>query len=262
MKTRFTTHIIVEAGMMLAMATLLGRVKLWRAPMGGSVTAGSMVPLLLIAMLRGPKVGIVVGAVYGLIDYLLGGYTVSFIQWLLDYPLAFAGLGFAGLLWLPQVRNFMARISTDSREASRLDLIVPALVLVAVSLGSLLHLGGFFTGEATLLEALRDGNVGKALIYGGTGAVVFSLAWYLVRGLSQATYILPITGAIVGIGLRALCHFLAGVWFFGHFAPGGTPPWIYSLGYNAQYIVPEIIISGVILVYLAPTLMRFLNQRA
>lgn len=262
MKTGFTTRTIVEAGMMLAMATVLGRIKLFSMGMGGSVTAGSMVPLLLFAMLRGPRVGIVVGAVYGLIDYLMGGYTVSFIQWLLDYPLAFASLGVAGLLWLPQVRKFMARISPDSREASRLDLIVPAVVLVIISLGSILHLGGFFTGEATLLEALRAGDVGRALIYGGIGTVGFSLVWNLVRGLSQATYILPITGAIVGIGLRALCHFLSGVWFFGHFAPEGTPAWVYSLGYNAQYIVPEIIISGVILVYLAPTLMQVLNRRA
>ena len=92
MKTSFTTRIIVEAGMMLALAWLLGRIKLWSAPMGGSVTAGSMVPLLLIAVLRGPKVGITVGAIYGLIDYLMGGYTVSVIQWFLDYPLAFACL--------------------------------------------------------------------------------------------------------------------------------------------------------------------------
>src|SRR5690554_6432590 len=104
MKTSFTTRIIVEAGMMLALAWLLGRIKLWSAPMGGSVTAGSMVPLLLIAVLRGPKVGITVGAIYGLIDYLMGGYTVSVIQWFLDYPLAFACLGVAGFLWHPKVR--------------------------------------------------------------------------------------------------------------------------------------------------------------
>lgn len=262
MRTNFATRIIVEAGMMLAMAWLLGRITLWSAPMGGSITAGSMVPLLLIAVLRGPKVGITVGAIYGVIDYLMGGYAISIIQWVLDYPLAFACLGFAGFLWHPKVRALLARVSGKAREATRLDLFVPLLALMVLSIVSLLYLGGGLTGEATLGEALQAADLGKALLVGGIGAAAFSLVWCLVRGLPQATYILPISGAIVGVGLRALCHILSGVWFFGQYAPEGTSVWMYSLVYNAQYIVPEIIISGFILVYLAPTLMRFLTQRA
>ena len=57
MKSRFTTRTIVEAGMMIALTALLGRVILFRAPFGGKVTAGSMIPLLLIAMLRGISCG-------------------------------------------------------------------------------------------------------------------------------------------------------------------------------------------------------------
>lgn len=262
MKTSFTTRIIVEAGMMLALAWLLGRIKLWSAPMGGSVTAGSMVPLLLIAVLRGPKVGITVGSIYGLIDYLMGGYTVSVIQWFLDYPLAFACLGVAGFLWHPKVRALLARVTGKAREATRLDLFAPLLAMMVLSIVSFLYLGGVLTGEATLREALQAADLGKASLFGGIGAAAFSLVWCLVRGLPQTTYILPISGAIVGVGLRAFCHFLSGVWFFGQYAPEGTAVWMYSLVYNAQYIVPEIIISGFLLVYLAPTLMKFLEQRA
>lgn len=261
MKTRFSAQIIVEAGMMLAMATLLGRIKLFHLGMGGSVTAGSMVPLLLIAMLRGPRVGITVGALYGVINYLMGGYAISLTQWLLDYPLAFACLGFAGFLWLPTVRKFVAKFSAGSREASTLDLVMPVLLLVVASLVTLLALGGFISGDATLVQALKSGDPGKGLLFGGIVATILSLVWYLVRGRFNAAYVLPLAGAIVGIGLRAVCHFLAGVWFFSQFAPEGTPAWLYSLGYNAQYIVPEIFISGFILVYLAPTLMRFLDSR-
>jgi len=58
MKRHFTTRTIVEAGMMLALTTVLGQFKLYTSPFGGSVTAGAMIPLLLLAMLRGPVVGI------------------------------------------------------------------------------------------------------------------------------------------------------------------------------------------------------------
>ncbi|MDD3073547.1 MAG: energy-coupled thiamine transporter ThiT, partial [Eubacteriales bacterium] len=71
MNSRFNTRTIVEAGMMLALAVVLGLIKFGSLPFGGSVTAGSMIPLLLIAMMRGPVVGITVGVLCGVINYFL-----------------------------------------------------------------------------------------------------------------------------------------------------------------------------------------------
>lgn len=49
---------------------------------------------------------------------------------------------------------------------------------------------------------------------------------------------LPI-GYIVGVLGRYIFTVISGVVFFGAYAPEGTPAIIYSLGYNASYIVPE-----------------------
>ena len=48
---------------------------------------------------------------------------------------------------------------------------------------------------------------------------------------------------------RFLSHFLSGVVFFGMYAPEGMSPVVYSAVYNGSYMLPELVISG-ILIYL------------
>jgi len=97
MKNR-NTRMLVEAGMMIALAIILGEyVKLFKMPMGGSVTLGGMVPLFIFAFRWGGKKGILVGAIYGILDLILGGfYSMHPVSILLDYPLAFGMIGLAG----------------------------------------------------------------------------------------------------------------------------------------------------------------------
>jgi thiamine transporter len=55
-----------------------------------------------------------------------------------------------------------------------------------------------------------------------------------------------IKGYILGVFGRYVCHVLTGVIFFYMYA-GTKNPLVYSLGYNASYIVPEAIITILIL---------------
>lgn len=88
---------LVEAGMMLALSVILGEfVKIFEMPMGGSVTLGGMVPLFLFAFRWGGKQGMIAGAVYGLLDLIIGYSTMHPVAIILDYPLAFAMIGLAG----------------------------------------------------------------------------------------------------------------------------------------------------------------------
>jgi len=48
-KRAFTPHEIAEAGMAIALAYGLSMIKVYHLPMGGFITAGSMIPLLLLA---------------------------------------------------------------------------------------------------------------------------------------------------------------------------------------------------------------------
>lgn len=56
-------------------------------------------------------------------------------------------------------------------------------------------------------------------------------------------------GAIVAGACRFIMHFISGIFAFGAFAPEGTPVVLYSLGYQAGYILPDIaivIVAGVL----------------
>ncbi len=93
---RISTRIVAEAGVLLALSVVLGRIVLFRMPQGGSVTAGSMVPLVLFSIKWGWRKGILVCTLAGVLEMLLGGYVIHPLQGLLDYPLAFGAMGLAG----------------------------------------------------------------------------------------------------------------------------------------------------------------------
>ncbi len=59
---------------------------------------GSMVPIFFLALRRGPKVAIPAGAVFGLVYTFVppNPFVVHPVQYILDYPLAFAALGLSG----------------------------------------------------------------------------------------------------------------------------------------------------------------------
>ena len=38
--------------------------------------------------------------------------------------------------------------------------------------------------------------------------------------------------ALLGVGVRYFVHYIAGVLFWGQYAPEGTSPWVYSLSVN------------------------------
>ncbi len=83
--------------MIVALATVLSYLKIFHLPQGGSITAGSMVPLLWFSLRRGPKIGVFACLVYGLVQLMLEPYVYHPVQVLLDYPLAFGVIGLAGL---------------------------------------------------------------------------------------------------------------------------------------------------------------------
>lgn len=171
MKRKSNVLRLTESAIMVALASVLSEIQIVNMPFGGTVTAFSMLPIIIIAYRYGTRWGLFTGGVYGLFQMLLGmqnlRYGVSF--WsvaaiiLFDYLVAFSVLG----------------------------------------------LGGIFR------KTIK--NQGIAL---SAGALLASL-------------------------LRYACHFISGWAVWSVWAPEGTPPWLYSLGYNATYMVPEAIITVV-----------------
>ena len=94
------TKILAEGTVIIALTVILKDVlpPIYHLPQGGSVSAAGMVPLLWFALRRGLRSGLEACAVYGLIHMALpGSYIVDPVQALLDYPIAFAALGLAGM---------------------------------------------------------------------------------------------------------------------------------------------------------------------
>jgi len=66
-------------------------------------------------------------------------------------------------------------------------------------------------------------------------------------GLAGAFKKQPIIGVGIGIAGRFIFHFISGIFFFYMWAWPGWNPVLYSAAYNATYLVPEFIISAVII---------------
>lgn len=90
------TRVLTEAALAIALAFVLGLIRVFKMPYGGSISL-EMMPLILLALRQGPWVGVVSGAVYGLLNLISDPQIFHPVQVLLDYPLAFAALGLAGL---------------------------------------------------------------------------------------------------------------------------------------------------------------------
>lgn len=96
---------ICESAIMIAVATVLSMLPIINMPFGGSVTAASMVPIILIAYRYGTGLGTITGLVYSLIQLLLGANNLRYATSsaaavaivFLDYVLAFTALGLAGI---------------------------------------------------------------------------------------------------------------------------------------------------------------------
>ena len=96
------------------------------------------------------------------------------------------------------------------------------------------------------------------------------------RFLAQGSLIV-IVALVVGGLLRLVPHVLSGVFFFAEYAAdffetaptllvagpvdSGLNVWIYSVGYNATYVVPSLVCVGICLLVIAPILAKAVPVR-
>ena len=95
---KLSTKSITYAAITIALSFVFSLLPpIFKLPQGGSIRMLVMLPLLLYAYTFGFSKGVLVCTIYGLLDMLLDPYIVHPIQAILDYPLAYAFLGFAGI---------------------------------------------------------------------------------------------------------------------------------------------------------------------
>lgn len=93
----FTTREMAYAAISVALSFALSYVKFFALPQGGSVTLASMLPLMLFSYMFGIRKGIIVGAIYGVLQAIQDPWIIHPAQFFLDYPIAFAMTGLAGI---------------------------------------------------------------------------------------------------------------------------------------------------------------------
>lgn len=94
---------MVQCAILVAMGTVLSFLKLYEAPLGGSVTILSMLPICLAGLMHGPIWGFGSAFVYSVIQLLVSQCfawgltpTVLVVCILFDYIVAFSILGITG----------------------------------------------------------------------------------------------------------------------------------------------------------------------
>jgi len=96
-KSRYKLRALCEGAVIVALAQILGYLKLYEFPQGGSVTVG-MLPIFLYCARWGFGPSMLVSFAYSVLQLLLdSAYAWSWQSMLGDYILAFGVLGFAGL---------------------------------------------------------------------------------------------------------------------------------------------------------------------
>ena len=102
------TKMLVEGAVMVALATVLSFIKVYKIPWGGSVTLLSMLPIALYSIKYGVKNGLMVSLLYAIVQLGQGIFIDGVLGWgltpvmliaciLFDYIIAFVVLGLAGM---------------------------------------------------------------------------------------------------------------------------------------------------------------------
>ncbi|MEZ5125538.1 MAG: energy-coupled thiamine transporter ThiT [Thermoleophilia bacterium] len=104
-------HTLAEIGIAIALAAVLGQIRLFTMPQGGSVSL-ELLPIVFVAVRRGIVPAITAGLLYGILQlFLPGAFVYHPLQAALDYPLAFMALSLAGVV---SVRNVPALVGAVS----------------------------------------------------------------------------------------------------------------------------------------------------
>lgn len=88
------------------------------------------------------------------------------------------------------------------------------------------------------------------------GVLGLSGLFYSISG--KKSFSAPLSGFIVTF-LRYVCHVISGILIWGAYAENGQTVLAYSITYNATYMIPEIIITTVVLAIISK--MQFFNKK-
>ena len=94
----FDSRSIAFAAICIALSFALSYVRIFKMPMGGSITFASMLPVMLFSYMYGARKGVVAGLIYGVLQAVQDPWILHPAQFLMDYGTAFAAIGLTGCI--------------------------------------------------------------------------------------------------------------------------------------------------------------------
>ncbi len=110
-KAKMSVRQLTFSALCLALAFVFSNIKLFKLPMGGSVTIFSMFFVTYIGYLYGPRVSLAAAFAYGILQMVVDPYIISVPQMLCDYILAFGALGISGFFYKNKNSLFVGYIA-------------------------------------------------------------------------------------------------------------------------------------------------------
>lgn len=196
------TKKLITGAMLVAIATILSLISVFQLPFGGSVTAASMLPIVIAAYILGTKYGFICAFAFSIIQLIMGGKTVSalflpgdeqvpvitgILICLLDYIAAYTVIGIAGV-FKGKFKNDYAGITVGA--------------IVALALRYVVHIisGALFYGAWAEWFFSQDGfySIGSKILasFSGTAlSVVYSVFYnglYMIPEIIITAVLAPI----------------------------------------------------------------------
>lgn len=169
-KNAFDTRAVTYAGVSIAVSFALSYLRIVKMPQGGSITVASLLPIMLYSYMFGAKKGLLIGAVYGLLQAIQDPYIIHPAQFILDYPLAFSCIGLSGIF----------------NNSKRLEKF-PVVKFLA---------GGIIAGAGRFVMHLMSGIFAFGASAGEQNVIIYSLIY-------QVAYVLPDLAIVLTIGAVA-----------------------------------------------------------
>ena len=189
--------ILVECAVMVGLAVVLSYFKIWEAPLGGSVTLFSMVPLIIIGLRRGPLWGLAASFVYSTTYFIMDGGAAKLSGWgvagaknmilcvLLDYIVAYTVLGMAGF--------FKPALDKSSGRGKKIIITSAATLSVCV----LRYISHVVVGAVLWYSITKAGNWNDYVHT--VGAWMYSIVYNLQYMLPETVITLVAAPAVVTV---------------------------------------------------------------
>ena len=177
----FDSRSLSFAAICVALSFALSYVRLFKMPMGGSITVASMLPIMLYSYMFGTRKGVIAGLVNGVLQAVQDPWILHPAQFLLDYGVAFAAVGVAGCV--KGLKIFEGKVRLQ-------------FTLGAIFAGLLRFISHFFSG-AFAFGSFGAGYAEEYGISALTNAYFYSFVY-------QCLYVIPEIIIVVAVGLILL----------------------------------------------------------